>query len=165
MADSRVSDLIEVNAAAAGDYLYIVSSGNSRKISAGNLTGTARLVKVVSTANIAVGANANIQVAGANIYSLYRVGSNVASRIRIYTDSAMRSNDIARLASTVPNANAGVVLDYYNPVSNVNSYIAPAVTGFNSDPNPNATIYLNVTNLSASANSVSVTLFYTTIQE
>lgn len=164
MADSRVSDLTEVNSAGATDLLYIVSSGNSRKITSANLLAKTRFVKIASTANIAVGANANIQISGANIYSLYRVGSNVASRIRIYTDSRMRANDIARAAATTPNANAGVVLDYYNPVSNVNAYIAPAVTGFNSDINPNGTIYVNVTNLSDSDNSVSIALFYTTIE-
>ena len=112
-----------------------------------------------TTGSIAAGATANLTITGFKSYALLQVTTNSTAGgawVRIYTDSASRTADAARVQTDDPTT-SGVIAEVIT-TSNSTVVIAPGVVGFNNESTPTSNIELAVTNTTASAGTFTITL-------
>ena len=112
----------------------------------------------VATASLNDNDSADINITGAyKGYSLFKIQTDVASWVRVYTDSASRTADLGRLQATDPAPGAGVVTEVITSGAETIN-LAPAPTGFNNSSPVVDTIPIKVVNLSGGTTAVNVTL-------
>lgn len=110
-----------------------------------------------TTASLANGATANLQIAGYKGYVLYKIQTSRAAWVRVYTDVASRSADVARAEGADPTPGSGVIAEIITTGAQT-ILISPGAIGFNNESSPTSSIELAVTNKSGSAGTVAVTL-------
>lgn len=115
-------------------------------------------VQATTSINVAPGASANCQVAGAKSYLLSKVTTNFPAWIRIYSDSASRTADASRTEGNDPLPGSGVIAEVITSAGVLTQLITPGVLGFNNDTIPTSTIYLAVTNKDSVSRIVNVNL-------
>ena len=91
------------------------SGGSSR----GNVTGT--------TGSLAQNAIGNITITGHKSYLLMNVALSAAGWIRLYTDSASRTNDASRSVGEDPAPGSGVIAEVVTTASSLTQKISPFV--------------------------------------
>ena len=94
---------------------------------------------------------------GFKSYMLQKVETSVASRVRLYTDSASRTADASRAEGTDPTSDSGLIAEVITTGSQA-ILISPGAFGFNDESTPTTTIPCRVTNKSGGASTVEVTL-------
>ena len=122
------------------------SGGSSR----GNVTGT--------TGSLAQNAIGNITITGHKSYLLMNVALSAAGWIRLYTDSASRTNDASRSVGEDPAPGSGVIAEVVTTASSLTQKISPFVPGGNMDGTPSTNIYVAIKNLSTSTQTITATL-------
>ena len=110
-----------------------------------------------STTSIADSAEADLDITGFKSYMLQKVETSVASRVRLYTDSASRTADASRAEGTDPTSDSGLIAEVITTGSQ-SILISPGAFGFNDESTPTTNIPCRVTNKSGGASTVEVTL-------
>ena len=136
-----------------------ITVGTGLSLSSGTLSGImpSRAIVNGTTASIAVGATANLTIAGYKSYSLHRVGVSTAAWVVLYCDTASRTADTGRNQTTDPSPGSGVIAEVVTGVSTT-VLITPSIVGWNNDATPSTNIYAKVTNLGTAVQTVTVTL-------
>ena len=116
----------------------------------GNVTGT--------TGSLAQNAIGNITITGHKSYLLMNVALSAAGWIRLYTDSASRTNDASRSVGEDPLPGSGVIAEVVTTASSLTQKISPFVPGGNMDATPSTNIYVAIQNLSSSTQTITATL-------
>lgn len=111
-----------------------------------------------TTASLAVDASAELNIVGYKAYSLFKIVSNVESWIRIYTDDVSRDADATRSEGQDPISGSGVIAEIRTDGVTNTVLISPGILGFNNDSPRTTSIYLSVTNRSATPTAITVTL-------
>ena len=134
-------------------------------VSAGVVTVTAaggslqnRVTVSASTTSIADNAVGFTTVTGFKTYSLMKVGVSTAAWVRIYTDDISRSNDTNRGVGEDPNPGSGVIAEVVTTGISTQQMITPFTMGGNMEDPVGDTIYLAITNLSGSTQSITADL-------
>jgi len=130
-----------------GKINIVPFSGSSSR---GNVTGT--------TASLAQNAIGNITITGHKSYVLMNVALSAAGWIRLYTDSASRTNDASRSVGEDPLPGSGVIAEVVTTASSLTQKISPFVPGGNMDSTPSTNIYVAIQNLSSSTQTITATL-------
>lgn len=102
-------------------------------------------------------ASGNIAVTGFKSYLLYKIQTNIAARVILYTDTTARTADANRAEGVSYSPNSGVLAEYITSGPQTIT-LAPVVIGYNNDDTVGSNIYMKVTNKSGSANTVTVSL-------
>nr|BAR32946.1 long tail fiber proximal subunit [uncultured Mediterranean phage uvMED] len=134
-------------------------------VSAGVVTVTAaggslqnRVTVSASTTSIVDNATGFTTVTGFKTYSLMKVGVSTAAWVRIYTDGISRSNDNARGVGEDPNAGSGIIAEVVTTGISTQQMITPFTMGGNMEDPVTDTIYVSITNLSGSTQSITADL-------
>ena len=134
-------------------------------VSAGVVTVTAaggslqnRVTVSASTTSITDNATGFTTVTGFKTYSLMKVGVSTAAWVRIYTDGVSRSNDTSRGVGEDPNPGSGIIAEVVTTGISTQQMITPFTMGGNMEDPVNDTIYLSITNLSGSTQSITADL-------
>ena len=130
-----------------GKINIVPFSGSSSR---GNVTGT--------TASLVQNAIGNITITGHKSYVLMNVALSAAGWIRLYTDSASRTNDASRSVGEDPLPGSGVIAEVVTTASSLTQKISPFVPGGNMDSTPSTNIYVAIQNLSSSTQTITATL-------
>ena len=128
------------------NIISLSGAGTSR----GNVTGT--------TSSLAQNAIGNITITGHKSYLLMNVALSAAGWIRLYTDSASRTNDASRSVGEDPTPGSGVIAEVVTTASSLTQKISPFVAGGNMDSTPSTNIYVAIQNLSSSTQAITATL-------
>jgi len=128
------------------NIISLSGAGTSR----GNVTGT--------TSSLAQNAIGNITITGHKSYLLMNVTLSAAGWIRLYTDSASRTNDASRSVGEDPTPGSGVIAEVVTTASSLTQKISPFIAGGNMDSTPSTNIYVAIQNLSSSTQAITATL-------
>ena len=90
-------------------------------------------------------------------YLLFKIQTDRAAWVRVYTSIAARSADSSRSIDVDPLPGSGVIAEIITTGAST-QVLTPAVIGFNDEATPVNTIYLSVTNRSGTTGTVTVTL-------
>lgn len=91
-------------------------------------------------------------------YRLYKVQTDRAARVRIYTTATAQAADVNRTVGTSPTGDHGLVLEYVTTSSVLSADLSPLVDGY--DPDEDYVVPLTLTNLSGATSTVTLTLTY-----
>ena len=133
------------------------SSGIATVTASGGSLQTRTTVSA-STTSIADNAVGLVTVTGFKSYALMKVGLSTAGWIRIYTDSASRTADASRSVGEDPAAGSGVIAEVVTTGISTEQKISPFTMGGNMDDPVDTTIYMAITNLSGSTQSINANL-------
>jgi len=125
--------------------LQILSLENTGRFSISGSTQT----------SIASNASGIFNITGAKGYVLYKISTNVAAWVRLYSDSASRDADATRSINIDPGP--GVIAEAITSGQQT-ILVTPGIYGFNSETSPTSDIPIRVTNLSGGSTVVTVTL-------
>jgi len=130
----------------AGTYTFEDVSGlNSRATVAG------------TTASIADGADADLDITGYKGYFLYKIQTDGAAWVRIYINDAKRTADASRTEGQDPGPDAGVIAEVITTGAET-VIVAPGIIGFNDESPVTNIIPCAVRNKTGSTGTVTVTL-------
>lgn len=127
----------------------LTATGGSSVPQIQDLTGT--------TSSLADDATAELNITGYKAYSLFKIETDAAAWVRVYTDDTSRDADQTRSEGADPSPGSGVIAEV-RTTSAESILITPGIMGFNNDSPRTTTIYLSVTNRSGSASTVTITL-------
>ncbi len=89
---------------------------------------------------------------------VYKLVADQFCRVRFYSTSAARDSDVSRVPTTAPDVGLGLLLDVVMNTSPLLTFkMQPPAISQNMDTSVVATIYYNVTNLSGSSHTITVT--------
>jgi hypothetical protein len=97
------------------------------------------------------------------LFILYKVTVSSPARVELYSTYSFQTLDQGRAASTPVSIGSenGIIGDFNLALATESPWIcSPAPTGFNGDDPISSTIYVTVTNLTASSSPITVSLFY-----
>ncbi len=100
----------------------------------------------------------NTNITGFKSYALMKVGLSTAGWLRLYTDSASRTNDVSRSVGEDPTPGSGVIAEVVTTGISTTQIISPFVMGGNLDNPADTTIYAAITNLSGSTQAITANL-------
>ncbi len=127
----------------------LTATGGSSVPQIQDLTGT--------TSSLADDATAELNITGYKAYSLFKIETDAAAWVRVYTDDTSRDADQTRSEGADPSPGSGVIAEVRTTTAE-SILITPGIMGFNNDSPRTTTIYLSVTNRSGSTSTVTVTL-------
>lgn len=141
-----------------GDVLMYDSATSSWQNSVISVSGLgARTTASATTASIADGASANIQITGFKSYMLMSIETSAGCWVTVYTSAAARTADASRLSYVDPLPGSGVIAEVFTTTA-ATQKITPSLLGYNDDATPANTIYLKVENQSGATAAITVTL-------
>lgn len=100
---------------------------------------------------------ADLTISGYKGYLLYKIETDAAAWVRLYTDSAARTSDNSRPLDQDPINVSGLIAEVLTTGNEIVN-IAPGVIGFNNDDPVSDNVYLRVQNQSGSTQDITVTL-------
>lgn len=124
-------------------------TGNSSLQSRSTISGT--------TVSLASSATGNLNITGFKSYALLAIQTDRAAWVRIYANNATRSADVGRLETSDPAPDAGVIAEVITTGAQT-VLVSPGALGYNFESTPTTTIPCSITNKSATAGTVTVTL-------
>lgn len=110
-----------------------------------------------TTASIANGADDDVDITGYKGYFLYKIQTDGAAWVRIYTNAAKRTADAGRSEGQDPGADSGVIAEVITTGAQT-VVVAPGVIGFNDESPVTNIIPCAVRNKTGSTGTVTVTL-------
>jgi hypothetical protein len=138
--------------------LNVVSSAGIATVTgSGGGAQSRNIVSGVTTSipNLEIG---NIDIIGQKSYALMKVGLSTTSWIRLYTDSASRSNDVSRSVGEDPAPGSGVIAEVVTTGISTQQMITPFAMGGNMDEPVTNKIYVAIQNLSGSTQTITANL-------
>jgi len=112
----------------------------------------------VTTGSLTNNSSAYPDITGAyKSYLLFKIQTDRAAWVRVYSSKAARSADTTRSIDTDPLPGSGVIAEVITTGAST-QVLTPATIGFNDEAIPVGEIYLAVTNRSGSTSTVSVTV-------
>ena len=168
--DAGVVDTDELadSGVTAGSYtaadVTVDAKGRVTAATSNTLSGLAsRGTDSAATGAIADGASKNVSWTCAKTYSLLKVQVSHPCWVTLYIDTLTRTSDASRNIHTDPLPGSGVVAEVVSTdATTINN--TPAVTGWNNDSTPGATVYGKVVNMSGQTNDITVTLTYVKLE-
>lgn len=151
-----VSGNVTTGSITAGNISANYLSGNGSQL-VGIVGLASRVTTSGNTTTIAANASSNIFIAGYLGYALYKIQTNAAAWVRIYTNESSRISDFSRNINTDPNFNSGVIAEIVTNDANTIVF-APAVYGFNDETSPSQFISVCVVNTGTTTKSIKVDL-------
>lgn len=144
---------------ATDNAAFYASSGNWIQLAKStDVTVSTRQTFQVTTASLANNASAFPDITGAyKSYLLFKIQTDKAAWVRVYTSTAARTSDSSRTIDVDPLPGSGVIAEVIT-IGASTQVLTPAVIGFNDQATPVNTIYLSVTNRSGTTGTVTVTL-------
>ena len=123
-----------------------------------DVTVATRQTFQATTASLANNASAFPDITNAlKSYLLFKIQTDRAAWVRVYTSVAARTADSTRSIDVDPLPGSGVIAEVITTGAST-QVLTPAVIGFNDQTTPVNTIYLAVTNRSGTTGTVTVTL-------
>ena len=167
---SQLSDLPDANSY-HGMFAHVHSTGKAyfahsgawqelANAGAGGGVGSTlqnRTVATSTTASIANGVSANIDISGFKTYALLTIETSHAAWVTIYANNSSRVADATRDEFTDPLPDAGVIADVITTGAET-VIIAPGITGFNLEGTPTTNIPVKVESKASGSNAISVSL-------
>ena len=144
---------------ASDNAAFYASNGNWIQLAkASDVTVSTRATFSTTTSSLTNNSSAFPDVTGAyKSYLLFKIQTDRAAWIRVYTSIAARSADSSRSIDVDPLPGSGVIAEIITTGAST-QVLTPAVIGFNDEATPVNTIYLSVTNRSGTTGTVTVTL-------
>ena len=138
---------------------HYASNGNWIQLAkATDVTVSTRQSFSTTTASLTNNSSAFPNITGAyKSYLLFKIQTDRAAWVRVYTSIAARSADSSRSIDVDPLPGSGVIAEIITTGAST-QVLTPAVIGFNDEASPVNTIYLSVTNRSGTTGTVTVTL-------
>ena len=127
----------------------LTATGGSTVPSIQDISGT--------TASLNADVTTELNITGYKAYSLFKITTDAAAWVRVYTDDTSRDADNTRSEGEDPNPGSGVISEVRTAGAE-SVLISPGIMGFNNDSPRTDTIYLAVTNRSGAATTITVTL-------
>lgn len=118
-----------------------------------------RQFALIAGGMLAAGAQAVGTIPVAVGYRVYAVTFNAPGRVRLYTTVAKRNADLDRAVTTPVPTNSGLVLDYVASAAGTFE-LSPLVDGFQNEAAPSSAVPYIISNNTAVAASIDVTLTY-----
>jgi hypothetical protein len=144
------------NLSVAGNVVAGAFSGNGSQLT--GIVGLAsRVTNSGNTSTILANTSSNIVISGYKGYALYKIQTNAAAWVRVYTNEASRIADFSRNINTDPNFNSGVIAEMVTNDANTIVF-APAVYGFNDEASPATNISVCVVNNGTTTKSIKIDL-------
>ena len=148
---------------AAGNVSGSYFVGNGALLS-GITTGAtlaSRSNVTVATGNIGNGVVTNTTFNAYPGYAMYKITTNAASWVRVYTSTSARTADATRTIDTDPQPGAGVIAEAITLGANI-VVLSPAALGWNDENPVSNVIPIAITNTSGTTRSIAVT--FTVVQ-
>ena len=123
----------------------------------------ARTSANASTASIADGASADIQITAAKTYALQKIQVDAAAWVTLYVSAAARTADASRNETTDPLPGAGVIAEVITSDGAIQN-ITPGTLGWNDETTPTSEAYLKVVNKSGTTRAITVTLHFVALE-
>ena len=117
----------------------------------------------VASSVLANNESENLTVAGYKSYVLMNISTSHACWVRIYSDTAARTLDETRSIITDPVAGSGVIAEFVT-TGNQTQRVTPFIFGGNLEMIPTDDLYIRVTNLSGSSNSINISILLTRLE-
>jgi hypothetical protein len=136
--------------------------GTSITISNGVISSTATAgsrTTVSTTVSLDSDEFTNVTVAMAKGYTLYSIRTTAMAWVTLYSNSALRLADAARLQTVDPLPGSGVIAEVIT-TGNETVLMSPAISGYNFDTPTTNNAYLKIYNTSGSTSAITVTLTY-----
>ena len=148
-----------VAVSANDNTIHYASNGNWIQLAKStDVTVSTRQSFATTTASLTNNTSAFPNITGAyKSYLLFKIQTDRAAWVRVYTSNTARSADSARSIDVDPLPGSGVIAEVITTGAST-QVLTPAVIGFNDDASPIGTIYLSVTNRSGVTGTVTVTL-------
>ena len=123
-----------------------------------DVTVSTRQTFNTTTGSLANNASAFPDITNAlKAYLLFKIQTDKAAWVRVYSSKAARSADASRNIDTDPLPGSGVIAEVITTGAST-QVLTPATIGFNDEATPVNEIYLAITNRSGSTGTVTVTL-------
>ena len=144
---------------ASDNAAFYASNGNWIQLAkASDVTVSPRQTFSTTTSSLTNNSSAFPNITGAyKSYLLFKIQTDRAAWVRVYTSIAARSADSSRSIDVDPLPGSGVIAEIITTGAST-QVLTPAVIGFNDEATPVNTIYLSVTNRSGTTGTVTVTL-------
>ena len=110
-----------------------------------------------TTSSLTADATGTINITGYKSYALFKIQTNAAAWVRLYTDASSRTADASRSEGSDPFPGSGVIAEVKTSGAQT-VLITPGTIGFNNDNTVSGTIYVAVTNRSGTTQTITVTL-------
>ena len=146
---------------ASGDEVTFASSGGG---GGGGSSLQSRTTDTATTASLASGSAADLNMTTAKSYVLQKIQTNYAAWVTVYTDGTSRTNDASRAETTDPTPGSGVIAEVITSGA-ATQILTPGVIGWNNDSTPSTNTYVKVVNKESSAYPIQVTLHYLKLEE
>ena len=148
-ADGSVGQVLTTNGGGTLSW-STVSGGGSGLVSRTTLTP-------VTTASLASGASEDLMITGYKGYVLYKIETDAAAWVRLYSSTAARTADASRLEGTDPLPGSGVIAEIISTGAQT-ILITPGALGFSTESSPSTQIPCTITNKSGVTTTITVTL-------
>lgn len=138
-------------------YVY-VNDGDSNQWVAAIPGGTigSRGIFSATTSSIAPNSTVNLTVPSYKAYALFKIQTDAAAWVRVYTNAAKRTADASRLSTVDPDPSAGVIAEVLTTSADTIVF-SPSVIGFNDESTVAAEMPVAITNLSGTTRTVTAT--------
>jgi hypothetical protein len=139
--------------------VYYASNGNWTRL-ATESQASIQSRQTFQSISTSIDGNTNAFPTITNAYKswlLYKVETDRAAWVTIYTSTAARTTDASRTIDQDPLPGSGVIAEVIT-TGNQSQTMTPAVIGFNDEPTVTDSIYMKVRNRSGSTSAVTVTL-------
>lgn len=148
-----------VAVAAQDNTIHFASNGNWIQIAkSSEVIQATRATFSTTTASLTNNSTAYPDITGAyKSYLLFKIQTDRAAWVRVYTSTAARTADTTRSIDVDPAPGSGVLAEVITTGAST-QVLTPAVIGFNDQATPVNTIYLAITNRSGTTGTVTVTV-------
>lgn len=96
----------------------------------------------------------------ARAFRLFRITTSAPCRFRMYTTDAKMGADASRALGVDPTGDHGLILEFASTPSLLSADLSPTVDGFDGKTPPNGIVPVSITNLGASATTITCTLIW-----
>ena len=110
-----------------------------------------------ATSLIGNGATESVNITGFKGYILYKIETDAAAWVRVYTDASSRTADASRAEGVDPTPGSGVIAEVITTGAET-ILISPGTIGFNNETSPTTNIPIAVTNKTGGTAAITVTL-------
>lgn len=148
-ADGSIGQVLTTNGSGTLSW-STASGGGSGLVSRTTLTP-------VTTGSLASGASEDLMITGYKGYVLYKIETDSAAWVRLYSSTAARTADASRLEGTDPLPGSGVIAEIISTGAQT-ILITPGALGFSTESSPSTQIPCTITNKSGVTTTITVTL-------